>query len=90
MRPLTLTASNFKAILCTDTLRTELKDLNLLKKHTKNQKACSILKVFFALSKRPYFHRTYLVTARKRMSMAVFPDIDLGISLNQYLKRIGI
>ena len=36
--------------------------------HTKNQEAGSILN---ALSKRPHFHRTYLVTVRKRMSIAV-------------------
>ena len=33
------------------------KDLNLLKKHTKNQDASSILKVVFALSKSPHLHR---------------------------------
>ena len=33
------------------------KDLNLLKKHTKNQEASSILRVVFALSKWPHLHR---------------------------------
>ena len=34
-------------------------------------------KVFFALSKRPYFHRAYLVTVRKRMSIAVALNVYL-------------
>ena len=37
LRPPTLTASNFEALQSTDCTSTVLKDLNLLKKHTKNQ-----------------------------------------------------
>ena len=47
------------------------KDLNLLKKYIKHQEVGSLLKVFFALSKWPHFHRAYLVTVPKRMSIAV-------------------
>ena len=60
-----LTASNFEAFRPTDFISTAIKDLNLLKKHIKNQEAGSIFKVFFALSRGPHFHKAYLLTARK-------------------------
>ena len=41
---------------------TEFKDLNLLKKYTKNQEASNIFRIGFALSKRPHLFRAYLVT----------------------------
>ena len=44
-----------------------------------------VLKVFFALSKPPHFHRAYLVTVRKRMSMAVH---NTGIFLFNFLETI--
>ena len=50
-----------------------LKDLNLLKKYTNDQDASSTLRVVFALSKWPHFHRAYLVTVCKRKLVAVFP-----------------
>ena len=55
LRPPTLTASNFEELWPTDPIFTALKDLNLLKKYTKNQEASSILRVDFALSKWPHF-----------------------------------
>ena len=64
LRPPTLTASNFAALWPTDPKFLALKDLNLLKKHTKNQVASSILKVVFAFSKWPHLHRAYLLASR--------------------------
>ena len=52
-RPPTLTASNFEAFWSIDLIFTELKDLNLLKKHTKNQEASCILRVGFVPLKSP-------------------------------------
>ena len=52
-----LMAGNFAALWPTDSKFLATKDLNLLKKHTKNQMASSILKVVFALSKSPHLHR---------------------------------
>ena len=51
LRTPTLTASNFEALLSTDSTFTALKDLNVLKKYIKSQEASSILRVNFALSK---------------------------------------
>ena len=61
LRSPTLTASNFAALWPTDPKFLALKDLNLLKKHTKNQVASSILKVVFAFSKWPHLHRDLLL-----------------------------
>ena len=55
-----LMASNFTALKPTDFKFLATKDLNLLKKHTKNQVASSILKVVFASSKCPHLHRDLL------------------------------
>ena len=52
-----LMAGNFAALWPTDFKFSAIKDLNLLKKYTKNQEASSILRVDFALSKWPHFHR---------------------------------
>ena len=52
-----LMAGNFAALWSTDSKFLATKDLNLLKKHTKNQEASSILRVVFALSKWPHLHR---------------------------------
>ena len=57
LRPPTLTASSFEALWPTDSKFSAIKDLNLLKRYTKNQEAGSILKVDFALSKWPHLHR---------------------------------
>ena len=57
LRPPTLTASNFAALWPTDSKFSAIKDLNFLKRYTKNQEAGSILKVDFALSKWPHLHR---------------------------------
>ena len=54
-----LMAGNFAALWPTDLKLLAFKDLNLLKKHTKNQMASSIWKVGFAFSKWPHFHRAY-------------------------------
>ena len=59
LRPPTLTAINFAALWPADSKFSALKDLNLLKKHTKNQEASSILRVVFTLSKWPHLHREW-------------------------------
>ena len=59
LRPPTLTASNFAALWSTDPKFSAFKHLNLLKKHTKNQEASSILRVVFTLSKWPHLHREW-------------------------------
>ena len=51
LRPPTLKAGNFAALKFTDPIFTALKDLNLLKKYTKNQEASWIFRIDFALSK---------------------------------------
>ena len=55
-----LMAGNFAALWPTDFKFSATKDLNLLKKHIKNQVASSILKVVFAFSKWPHLHRDLL------------------------------
>ena len=57
LRPSTLTVSNFAALWPNNSKFLAKKDLNLLKRYTKNQEASSILKVDFALSKWPHLHR---------------------------------
>ena len=52
-----LMAGHFAALWPTDSKFSAIKDLNLLKKYTKNQEADSILKVDFVLSKWPHLHR---------------------------------
>ena len=54
-------AGNFAALWPTDSKFSAIKDLNFLKKHTKNQVASSILKVLFAFSKWPHLHKAYVV-----------------------------
>ena len=71
LRPPTLTASNFKALWPTDPIFTALKDLNLLKKYIKNQNASINYRRGFALLKRPYLDRAYLVTFCNQKLMAV-------------------
>ena len=48
-----------------------MKDLYLFLKHFKFQGAVSVLRVDFAQSKWPHFHRVYLVTVCKRSFIAV-------------------
>ena len=62
LRTPTLTASNFAALWPTDPKLLALKDLNLFSKCKKFQNGGSILKLSFALSKWPHFHRAYVVT----------------------------
>ena len=45
---------------------------------SKVQKAGSILRVGFALSKRPHFHMAYLVTVCKQSSATVYQNILRG------------
>ena len=66
-----LMAGNFAALWPTDSKFSSIKDINLLKKDTKNQEASSILKVVFAFSKWPHLHRAYLVTVCYRSFIAV-------------------
>ena len=68
----TLTANNFKALWTTDSIFTAFKDLNLLKKYTRNQEACSISRVISALSKWPHLHRVYLIRASYSFGTTVF------------------
>ena len=65
-----------------------IKDLNLSRKYTKNQKASSILRVGFARSKRPHFNSTNVVRVPFLNGIAVCksevcPSIGLqtGLSL---------
>ena len=54
------------------TIFTALKDLNLLKKYTKNQEDSYNFRLGFALSNGPHLHRAYLVTVRFDLILAVF------------------
>ena len=47
---------------------------------SKVQEAGSILKVSFALSKWPHFHRAYLVTVCKQGATAVCTDLNQLVS----------
>ena len=67
----TLTASNFAFLRPTDPKFLALKDLLFLQ-CIEFQGAGSILKVGFAMSKRPHFHRVYQVTVCKRKLVAVY------------------
>ena len=71
LRTPTLTASNFVALWPTDPKFLALIDLNRFSKCVKFQAADNILKVDFASSKLPHFHRVYLLTVCKRSSIAV-------------------
>ena len=73
LRPPTLTASNFEALKSTGPIFTVLKDLNLLKKHIKNQEASYNFKLGFAWSKRPHFNSVYLVRVPFLTGIAVEP-----------------
>ena len=61
LRPPTLKAGNFEALLCTDPIFTTLKALNPFKKCNKNQEASYNFKLGFGLSNRPHFNSVYLV-----------------------------
>ena len=63
LRPPTLTARDFEVLLSTDLIFTVVKDLNLLKKHTKNQEASCNFRLGFALSYRPHFHSAFYLNA---------------------------
>ena len=71
VRPPTLTAGNFEAIWPKDLKFSAIKDLNCLKKYAKYQEASSILKMGFALSKRPHLHGAYVVTVPFILILAV-------------------
>ena len=81
LRPPTLRASNFAALWSTDPIFSALKDLNLLKKFNKNQKASSILRVGFAHSKWSHLHGAYLVTVCNRSFIAVCAETHYEIPL---------
>ena len=61
LRPPTLKAGNFEALLCTDPIFTALKVLNPPKNYNKNQEASYNFKLGFAMSNRPHFNSVYLV-----------------------------
>ena len=69
-------ARNFAALWPTDSKFSATKDLNLLKKHIKNQVASSILKVVFSFSKWPHLHRAYVISGCIFFATAVFPVIQ--------------
>ena len=66
-----LTAGNFEALWSLDFKFSAFKDLFPFSIVSKVQDASSILKVVFALSKRPHLHRAYLVTVSFRSFIAV-------------------
>ena len=72
LRPPTLTASNFAALWPTEPIFTAFKVLILFSTVSKDQKASSILKVGFDLSKWPYFHSAYVIGVCIFFVMAVF------------------
>ena len=61
LRPPTLKAGNFEALLCTDPIFTALKVLNLFKKYTKYQETSYNFSLGFVLSNRPHFNSAYLL-----------------------------
>ena len=67
-----LMAGNFAALWPTDLKFSALKDLIPFSIVSKVQDASSILKVVFALSKRPHLHRAYLVTVSFWSFIAVY------------------
>ena len=71
LRPSTLKAGNFAALLPIDPKFLALKDLNLLKRQIKNQEDSNNFRIDFALSKRPHLHRAYLVIVRFNLILAV-------------------
>ena len=56
------------------------------------KEASSILKVGFGLSKRPHFHRAYLVRVPFLTGIAVFPPqlIQSARSMYEYVKERGL
>ena len=63
--------SPIKLLYCIVTNLLCQKDLNLLKKHTKNQEASSISRVGFTLSNWPHLHKAYVVTVPFILILAV-------------------
>ena len=61
-RPRTLMAGNFAALWPEDSKFLAFNNLNLLKKHTKNQIGSSILEAVFVFSKWPHLHRIYVIS----------------------------
>ena len=82
LRPPTLKAGNFEALLCTDPIFTALKVLNPFKKYNKNQEASYNFKLGFALSNRPHFNSVYLVRVPFLNGIAVFGPLS-KIAKNQ-------
>ena len=78
-----LMACDFAALWPTDPKFSSLKDLNLLKKYNKNQEASSILRVDFALSKWPHFHREFINRPRivVRHCMPTLTKFDLSMTI---------
>ena len=73
-------------MLSTDLILSVLKDLNLLKKHIKNQEANSILRVDITQSNRPHLHRAYLVTVPEYLSQAVYVSVFQSVAKLQTIK----
>ena len=67
-----LMAGNFAALWPTNPKFSALKDLILFSTLSKDQKASSILKVGFVLSKWPHLHRVYLLGIRYWSSETVY------------------
>ena len=59
LRPLTLTATDFRALQSTDPILTVLKDLNPLKRYAKFKEASHNFRLGFVFSKSPHFNSTY-------------------------------
>ena len=69
-------AGNFAALWPTDFKFSATKDLNLLKKHTKNHEDSNNFRIDFALSKWPHLHRAYLLTVCNQSFIAVYEPHD--------------
>ena len=85
LRPPTLTASNFAALWPTEPIFTEFKVLILFSTVSKDQKASSILKVGFALSKWPHLHRAYVISGCIFFATAVGLEKVIIYELKEFL-----
>ena len=88
LRPPTLKASNFKVLKPTDPVFTVIKDLNLLKKQTKNQEASYNFSLSFALSNRTHFNSVLYYLGVWHWYSETVP-ILVQILLNKVIKRIS-
>ena len=79
-----LKAGDFAALWHTDPKILVLKDLNPICIVSKVKETSSVLRVSFALSNWPHFHRVYLLTVCNQKLIAVFPP-PLGVCMETLL-----